>query len=235
MRTFFALYMALSLFSCHPNQKASAASGDLVAFESHGCRGWCPVYKLLFRNDGSAVYEGVQNTVKTGISEFKITKEELSSLQRSVEATNVWQYPEQIPSRVADASGGIITVFRGTTQKSVSGSIDRPKPLLELEKQMKSLAEAHGLDVKTGVNPNEVPAASRSEVIVKLKKDVNAGNWIAQFGEVKLRLIRRVSADNVWLVAFDAKQITEKSVIELLKSTPDVLEVQPNKAAEERN
>lgn len=235
MRLIHLLIMAFSLFSCHPNQKTAARTGDLIAFESHGCRGWCPVYKLLFRNNGTAVYEGIRNTVKAGTTEFKITKEELSRLQRATDAANVWQYPEQIPSNIADAPGGIITVFRGSAQKRVSGTVDRPKPLLELEALMQALADAQDLDVKTGVNPNEIPVTSRSEVIVTLKKEVNAGNWIARFGEIKLRLVRRISAENTWLVAFDPAQITEKTLIEMLKSTEEVLEVQPNKAVEERH
>jgi len=229
MRLLLLLLVAFSFFACRSNQKTTARTGDLIAFESHGCRGWCPVYKLLFRNDGSALYEGIRNTVKAGITEFKLTKEELNRIQMATDAANVWQYPEQIPSNIADAPGGIIRVFRGNTQKSVSGTVDRPQPLLDLEAMMQSLAEVHGLDVKTGVNPNEIPTTSRSEVIVKLKKTVNAGNWIGQFSEIKLRLVRRVDAENIWLVAYNPAQITEKTLLELLKSTEDVLEAQPNK------
>lgn len=193
------------------------------------------MYKLLFHSDGSARYEGLRNTVKKGTVEFRLTQAELGQLKRTLTATNVWQYPEQIPSGVADAPGGIITVYKKGGQKSVSGSIDRPKPLLELEKLMQILAEAHGLDVTTGVDPNEIAAAARSEVIVKLKKELNAGNWIAQFSDIKLRLLRRLGEDNIWLVAYDSKEIKEASLIDLFKSTEGVLEARPNRKTEERH
>lgn len=234
MRFLFFFCFFLLAF-CH-NPAAQQSKAQLLAtYEAHGCRGFCPVYKLVFYKDGKGRYEGIRNTVKKGTVDFRLTKAELAQLKNTLATTNVWQYPEEIRSMVADAPGGIITVYKKGQQKSVSGSIDRPKPLLELEALMQNLANAHGLEATTGVDPNEIPAGARSEVIVKLKKDLNAGNWIARFSDIRLRLLRRLGEENIWLVGYDAKQISEASLLDLLKSTEGVLEAQPNKKTEQRN
>jgi hypothetical protein len=56
-----------------------------------------------------------------------------------------------------------------------------------------------------------------------------------QFSELKLRIVRRVSADNVWLVSYNPNEIAEKDLIELFKGTKEFVEAQPNKAVKERN
>jgi allophanate hydrolase subunit 1 len=88
--------------------------------------------------------------------------------------------------------------------------------------------------VKQGIDPNALPADA-PELLVKLKTEVNAGNWVMGIQNVKLRLLRRVSAENTWLLAFDPKQISAEQLIETLKALPDVLEVQRNKKTSDRN
>ena len=84
-----------------------------------------------------------------------------------------------------------------------------------------------------GVAPDVTNGPAR-EVIVHLKPGVNAGNWLMQFEELNLRLIRQVSAD-IWLVAYNPAEIKEQGLIDLLKRTKDVLDVQPNRQTQERN
>jgi len=70
---------------------------------------------------------------------------------------------------------------------------------------------------------------------VKLRPELNAGNWIGQFSDIHLRLVRRISAENIWVVAYDANELEEKSLIELLKGTDGVVEAQANAKVKERD
>lgn len=208
---------------------------NLVSLETGPCFGFCPVFKLEVPNNGLVRYEGKKFVEKEGRDSFQLTGAELRQLKDKIKSVNLWQYPDMIKTDVVDAPFATLTAYEADKSKTVRGSIDRPAPLLELEGLLKDLAEAHGLQLKRGVNPNTPPAGTQRELIVQLKPDVNAGNWVNQFTEFKLRLVRRISTENIWLMAFDPKQIEEKTLIGLLKDMDGVLEVQTNKPAKERN
>lgn len=213
-------------------QQPAGKSSDntpLVNLELPGCRGYCPAYKLEFRNNGSVLYEGFRNMTKLGKDSIKLTASELQQVKTTLKTVNLWQYPEVIKSMVADAPMGTLTVFEGEKSHSVSGSIDRPKPILELEELLKTVVEAHGLKVKKGVDPYAVPP-NQQELLVKFKPEVNPGNFLMQFEEIKLRIVRRVSAENQWIIGYNPDQISEKQIIEMFTGMDGVLEAKPNTA-----
>lgn len=239
MRAFCYLFLALFM-ACKSTQAPQTGDQKLApafaGLETSGCFGWCPVYKLSFHTDGKVVYEGLRSVEKMGRAEIMLTKAETKELKAAVERTNLWQYPDKIESNVVDAPGATLIAHRRAETKRVYGTVDRPKPLLDLQNLMKSMVERYGYELTRGVNPNDpAPNAPKAELIVKLKKDVNAGNWLLKFEELKLKLVRRIAADNTWLVSYDPEEIAEKSLIDLIKGTEGVLEVQPNKAVQERN
>jgi len=200
----------------------------MVELKTGGCFGYCPIIRLTVYKNGLVEYEGQLFAERQGLDSFHLSKDELRQLREKVRVVNLWQYPDNIKSEVVDAPYATLTVFQKDKMKSVRGSIDRPAPLLELENLIKNLAEAHDFQVTQGVNPNEPAKATRREVLVKLRPEINAGNWIGQFTEFKLLLVRRVSAENNWIVAYDSKQLDEKAAISMFKGSEGVLEVQGN-------
>lgn len=233
------LFVALTLLwfsSCKSSKNDPAKSKtELVSLETHPCRGYCPIFKLKVLNNGDALYEGVRFVEKTGGATFKLSDTEMAKLRGKLADVNLWQYPERFQSTVMDAPSATLTIYAPEKSHSVTGSIDRPKPLVELENLLKDITEAHGIKVKRGVDPNEIPEAQKGELLVKLKPDVNAGNWVRDFDTIKLRLVRRTGAENIWLVAYDAKNLGVDEVILILKTSKDVLEAQGNHAVSERN
>jgi hypothetical protein len=227
---------ALSILACK-SQKAMPDATDksvLIEFQQYGCRGYCPAYKLTFFNNGTLSYEGQRNVALIGMAEKNITPAELKQLKAEVAAVNLWQYPERIESQVADAPSASMMVTKDQKTHTVVGSIDRPKPILELEALLKNLAETHGLSVKKGVDPNALPTDA-PELIVKLKENINAGDWVTSIQNLKLRLVRRIATENTWLLAFDPQQIKADKLIETLKVLPGVIDVQRNAKATDRN
>ncbi len=234
MKTILFAFMSLALLAagkCGKNREA----GNLIAIESGACFGFCPVFRLAVQNNGLVHYEGIRFTEKAGKDSFNLSSEELKRLKIKVMEANLWQYPDIIKTDLVDAPFVSLTAFEGEKSKTVKGTIDRPAPLLELEGLLKDLAEAHGFQVKRGINPNEISDRSGREVIVRLKPELNAGNWAAQFTDIKVRLVRRLSEDNIWLLMYDGAEVDEKTLIEVLKKTDGVIEVQPNKKVQERN
>ncbi len=229
MKILVVIMAALSLAASAGKCRKGTAGGDassLIELRTGGCFGFCPMFHLTALNNGLVRYEGERFVEKTGKDSFQLTPAELKQLKAKVKEVNLWQYPDKINTDIADAPFATLVAYEGGRSKTVTGSVDRPAPLLELEALLKDLAEAHGLQVKRGVNPKDPPAKTPKEVIVKLKPEINAGNWVAQFQEIKVRLVRRIGSENIWLVSYDSSQIEEKELIEYLKSTQGVLEVQ---------
>ncbi len=233
------------LMACKTNKKTTEnANTQLVELKTSGCFGFCPVFRLTFWNNKNVEFEGINFTQQKGIKTFELTDEELAQLRAKVLETNVWQFPDRFESTVQDAPGATITVFEPVRpgqpggkdkKKSTHGTIDRPKTLLDLEGLMKNLAEKHGLNVSRGVDPNEPQPGARAEIIVKLDEKLNAGNWIAQFTDLRLQLVRRIPPENTWVVAFDTTQIDEKTLIDFFKNIDGVILAQPNMKVKDRN
>jgi len=226
------------LFACKSAdvQQTTAQPQRLVSLQTHGCFGYCPMFTVTLWDNGRLDYLGDRFVEKAGTDTIFVTAEELVRLKTAIESTNLWQYPENIPTQIADAPSATLTAFRSDgTSHRVKGSMDRPQSIVELQKMLQNIAEAHGLKVNKGVNPNEIVPEQRREVIVLLKPEVNAGNWITQFTDLKLQLLRRTGTENRWLVGFDPKQIDEKTLLERLRKSDGALEATPNRRSEERD
>ncbi len=234
----YLLFLLIPLLATQCPQKKAPAAADHLPFgqlEMGPCFGYCPVYRLSFHNDGWMVYEGKRFVEKTGLDSVRISAEELAGLREKLAAVDLWQYPDRIPTNLADAPYGTLTAWKNGASKSVAGTIDRPEPLLSLEKMMIDIGTAHGFELKKGVNPNRPPAKDRPELLVKFKPDANAGNVLGQITELDVRLVRRTGPENIWVVSYDPAQIKAKDLIALVKTLEGVEEAQENGKAEERH
>jgi hypothetical protein len=231
MKLFLVLIGTISLLTsnkCSQNTGVVNTHTPLVQLQTLGCRGFCPTYKLCFYQDGMLEYEGIRNMLKMGMDTVKLSSAELKRLTNAVKEVNLFQYPERIESKVADAPSSTITVFDGATAHEVTGSIDRPAPILTLEALLIDLAEAHGLKLREGVNPY-LPPTNQQEILVTFKPDVNPGNFMMQLEKVRLRIVRRTGVENQWIIGYNPDQIKEKQLIDLLKGMDGVLEAGPVK------
>ncbi len=208
---------------CEGTTNHADKSKPLVQLETFGCRGFCPTYKLVISNEGMVTYEGIRNMVKMGLDTVELTVGEFKRLRAALKEVNLWQYPERFESQIADAPTAALTVFDVEKSHKITGAIERPKPVLAFEALLKDLAEAHGLKVKEGVNPYQ-PPANQQEVTVKFKPEINPGNFMMQFEEIRLRIVRRVSAENVWIIGYNPDQISEEQLTDMLIGMEGVLE-----------
>ena len=232
------LLAAAFIVACKPQNKALAQSsekapaptstGILVQLETGGCRGFCPMYKLSFRKDGVLDYIGIRNVEKTGPSKIRLTATEYSNLLKEVNKVNLWQYPAEWPSTIMDAPTHTYTVFEGEKSHTVKGTAGIPKPVLALETLMQDIAEAHGLPLRNGTDPNNQGTLSK-QLIVKFKMDVNVKTFCSQFSDLKVRPVRHISEDNTWVIGYNPKEVTEETFIGLLKDMEGVLTVEPDK------
>ena len=233
------LLVAAFIVACTPQENifaqttVSKAPGNLIRLEMGGCRGTCPMFKLTFRNNGILEYVGTRNVDKSGVELVRLTAEEFSQLIKEVGKLDLWQYPAEIPSSVADAPVHTYTVFDGEKTHTVKGSVGIPKAILDLEAILLDITEAHNIVVR---KPSESKAASalKGQVIVKFRMDVNAKEFCGQFTDLKVRTVSHLSEDNTWVIGYNPKEVTQEQFLSLLKGLDTVLEVEPNKQVTER-
>ncbi len=222
-----------NVYAQQPATSAPAFNAKLIQFEMGGCRGYCPVYKLTFRNDATMEYVGIGHVERMGEETVKLTADEFSRLQKVLNRADLWQYPAQIPSTVADAPTRTFTVFKDETKHIVKGNAGLPEPILKLEKLMQDIAESHDVMVKKGLEPKDIVASG--EVLVQFSQGVNVENFCMQFMEMKVRPVRRISEENIWYIGFSPSELTEAQFISILDGMDGVMRVLPNKSVNNRN
>jgi hypothetical protein len=248
MKHLFSLVIAALCLTCAPQphlfaqQPASdwtagtpkSPDGNvLVRYENTGCSGYCPVFKINFLADGTMEYQGGRFSAKTGNHSVRLTADEFSQLQNAVRRSNVWDYPNRLPNPAQDGSLRIFTVYEQNKRHTVKGSGALPESLTALEQVVQSIAEAHGFEVKKGVDPTDL-ANLTGEISVRFNPGVNVESFCLQFMEFTVRPIRQGSESDVWILGYLPSEITEDLMLQLMGGMEGVTEVKSNKAANDR-
>jgi hypothetical protein len=210
------------------------ADHTFLTLATSGCRGYCPVFQLEFKENGQATYTPERYCVVAEKRSFQLTEAEKTSLKERIKAIPYQKYPSYIESTIADAPAATLSFHERDTTYRITGTIDRPKSLLDLEAQIRDIAAAHGIDTRKSFDPTETPPSSATELLVQLKEEVNAGNWITQIQVGNPRLLRRIPPNNAWVVSFDHTQIGMKEMIIVLEGSVDVIRVQRNMRTDPR-
>lgn len=228
----YILLVAAMILACLPQhsafaQQATNTQNLLFQYEHGGCRGYCPIYKLLVHNDGTLEFNGFRNVEKVGNQMVKLSPDEFGRLKSQVLKANIWQYSE-LPITVADAPRRSFTVYQGRDEHKIKGAGELPKQLVELEDLIQEIAESHGIMVKNGVNSDD-PANMTGEVVVRFQPGVDAEAFCKQFLEIKVQAIRRLDDKNTWLIGYYPSQIAEDPFMHnILENMEGVLDVRAN-------
>ena len=111
-----------------------------------------------------------------GPSTIRLSSDEFAKLLKEVNQVDLWQYPAELPSTATDGPAHTFTVYDGVKAHAVKGRAAIPPPVKNLEILLQDIAEAHGLPVKTGTNPNYPgyrPAEITKEQMISLLKDMD--------------------------------------------------------------
>jgi Domain of unknown function (DUF6438) len=236
MQTHAFTFISIMLFMQCASRKAAPLPPDapFVTLATSGCRGYCPVFTLALKQNAYVEYTPDRYCAVAEKRTFRLTQAEYDLLKTQVAAIPYKKYPAYIESTIADAPAATLTFHERDTAYSITGTIDRPKSLIELENTIRDIAAAHGIDTRKAFDPNETPPASASELLVQLKEEINAGNWITQIQVGNPRLVRRIPPNNAWVVSFDHTQIGVKEMIAVIEGSVDVVRVARNMRSSER-
>lgn len=94
-----------------------------------------PVYKIIFRSDGTAIYEGKDNVEKIGRYIGEIDKNDFNWLVELINKLNFLELEENYPSNDRDSASVITTVVYDGKRKSVANHAEAgPMELWTIEK-----------------------------------------------------------------------------------------------------
>jgi Domain of unknown function (DUF6438) len=231
----FLLLACVAFFQCASPKAPETPSNDaLVSFATGGCRGYCPIFEIRVNQDGTCTYTPERNCAISEPRTFKLEKTELATLKKEIAAIPYRTYPERFESTIADAPPSTLVFYEKLKAFSVTGTLERPKKLQDLEETIRSLALKNGIDTRKAYDPNEIPSEHASELLVQLKEEVNAGNWIATIEAGNPRLVRRMPPNNTWIVKFNNKEVSAKDMLIIVRASESVVKAQQNMRTNDR-
>lgn len=205
----------------------------LVRYENNGCSGYCPIFKINVLTDGTMNYQGGRFSLKTGKHSVKLSPDEFAQLQNAVRMANIWEYPARLPNPAHEGTNRSFTVHEGNKRHIVKGSGTLPESLAALEGVLQAIAEAHGFEVKKGVDPSD-PANLTGELSVRFAPGVDVESFCQQFMEFTVRPLRKASDNNDWIIGYLPSEITEELIVDLVGGMQGVTAAKSNKAANDR-
>lgn len=91
-----------------------------ITLERTPCMGFCPVYKVTLRSDGTAVYAGERDVPKIGKYIGEIGWESFSRLAEAARRHRFFEMRERYATDVMDADSVIVSVVRNGKRKTVT-------------------------------------------------------------------------------------------------------------------
>ncbi len=146
MRILSVLVFATLLFaSCNSSKKGikNLDASAFVQLETTPCFGTCPTYTMRILKNGQATFNGRQYAKKQGDYVKVFSEETMQALLDRIVGLELMKRPDIYDNpRVTDLPANVITFFDGKESKTIRCRFDVPGDMLDLIKELRSLAEA---------------------------------------------------------------------------------------------
>ena len=118
------------LLSCGLTKKANTSEIELIiSLQRTACFGTCPIYKIEILSDGSGIYTGTRFVENIGITEFSLSKTQLSLILTQAEAIGFTNMKGEYSEPISD----LPTTFIQIKDKKIRDYTGAPKTLKNLE------------------------------------------------------------------------------------------------------
>ena len=118
------------LLSCGLIKKANTSEIELIiSLQRTACFGTCPIYKIEIFSDGSGIYTGTRFVENIGITEFSLSKTQLSLILTQAEDIGFTNMKGEYSEPISD----LPTTFIQIKDKKIRDYTGAPKTLKNLE------------------------------------------------------------------------------------------------------
>ncbi len=134
------------LTACNAEEETVDLEGIIITLERTACYGFCPIYSLTIRGNGSVIYEG-ENFVETvGKAETVISKEKVEQLISEFEKSDYDSFKDSYTERtITDAPSVITSITKDGKTKTIEhyhGDFNAPEELTELEDKIDEIVNS---------------------------------------------------------------------------------------------
>ena len=220
----------------------------VVALKKEALSGSYSVYNLYIYPNRWAVYEGFKNVEKYGLYAKKLPKAELEAIKTEFDQSDFFAFKDVYDIPSPDLP--VITLIynkQKDRKKTVKGSLDRPRKLLELQLLLEKMAKSEDMMKVEGY---ETPKSSetveeewvvdpdykiKSEIILETQPGVFMAQWLKKYAEHDINLVSRLSEElNLWLITFNTQKITPEEMLDILQKDTSVKAAEFNKKLTQR-
>ncbi|MEL7119560.1 MAG: DUF6438 domain-containing protein [Bacteroidota bacterium] len=202
----------------------------IASLKKEPCFSNCQNYKFTIFEDGTAIFNGIQNTRRQGRFYKKFDEETLDAFINFCASADLWQYESVYRSNYPDMQTIVLSYFEGNNVKTITGKRERPMAIIEVEEELDKLAFSNGwtaLDKDANNDNSGEGVSNTSQLIVKLNQGLDALAWSLQYNDEGLKIVKAISDDKTyWLVEFNAAIISTQQMIQTLRKDPNVFSVQ---------
>ncbi|MFN8339610.1 MAG: DUF6438 domain-containing protein [Saprospiraceae bacterium] len=249
MRHFFVFALIATLIGCGGVKDITKFNRSEAVLSMHKapCQGKCSVYNLDIYKNGYVVYEGISNVEKYGLYYKILSKKELLSLTNEFDSANFFNFKDNYPVPSADLPAIALSYRQNKIAKTVVGSIDRPKELLDLQRTLEKLAKSDGFKLFKQYEVSQTSddvlkdVVTQSEYIedqfiVELQPNVFMAEWLRKYQQYDVRLVKKLSPDlNYWVISFSKIKIEPSNLLAVFKNDPQLKFVEQNKRVQSRS
>ena len=123
-----------------PNASASVQGPIAITLERTACFGFCPVYTVTLRDDGTVTYRGTEHVKVSGTHTWKIDPAAVRALAQEMQDEGFFALQDEYRSMVTDHPTVITSLSIGTRTKKVVDYVAGPPKLKDFEAKIDEIA-----------------------------------------------------------------------------------------------
>ncbi len=234
--TLLLVFSFLILISCKSPKETDDLStlSEEIIMKKNPCFGKCPAYILTIYKGGIASFDGKQFVKKYGLFTKKLSKSEYKSIKKAFKKADFWSFDDNYPSNIHDLPKTRLTYIHKDKSKTVTGDINRPQQVKDLEKTLVDLANSEGWTVRSVPDLDLPDYYIKDELIVGLNKNTDIKDWVQKYNAWNLQVVEAITPSrNLWLLKYDKTTIKPSQVMNDLALDENVLVLEFNKKVED--
>ncbi len=249
---FFSLLIILS--SCSIKNKVAKLNDKdiLVSLDKGPCATKCSEYNIKVYKNGYVVYEGKTNVEKYGLYAKKMVASDIKKLQAEFDKNEFFSFDDVYPNPDPDMPTIIMAYNKDGKTKTITGGLDRPKKVLDLQRTMESLAKSNDLKLLNAYEPKttsitkpkdeneeseEKPVSYiiDNEIIIEMKQNQFLSQWLKKYTQYQVQLVRKVSEQlPYWVITFNRNTIEPETMLSIIQQDEQIQSAEFNKKVSQR-
>ncbi len=111
----------------------------LISIQKTSCMGDCPVYDVVIDKKGNVTFEGKQYVTEKGVKEFKLTDEELKTLNEKLKSNDTSSFKETYDNPKVMDLGSTYIVLKGKQVHIRLWNDDVPESLMDIHEYLEGI------------------------------------------------------------------------------------------------